>query len=215
MTTESLNKFQKELLEEFETSNEVGLSTDVASERRRRSEQPSGARLTPPWDCPAWACVLLPCINHLPSMKLFRQICPDDAEVLRDGNWVCYDAASLVKGDVIRLAAGDIVPADCIILTVEEQFSVDHQHIVPGERKPCLVPVSNITERISLYCGGRCLEGSVNAVVTAVGNQTRLASLIRSGKWPLTTTKGNDKDADDEKNSLLESTKNEKEQEIV
>ena len=215
MTTESLSKCVKELLEEFETSSEVGLSTDVASERRRRSEQPSGARLTPPWDCPAWACVLLPCINHLPSMKLFRQICPDDAEVLRDGNWVCYDAASLVKGDVIRLAAGDIVPADCIILKVEEQLSVDHQHIVQDERKPRLVPVLNITERIPLYCGGRCLEGSANAVVTAVGNQTLLASLIRKGKWPLPTTKGNKGDENDEQNSLLETTEKEKEQEIV
>lgn len=51
-------------------------------------------------------------------MKLFKVIQPHDAEVLRDSRWVCYDAISLMVGDIIRLNAEDIVPADCIVLSL-------------------------------------------------------------------------------------------------
>lgn len=43
-------------------------------------------------------------------MKLFRLVQAEDAEVIRDGRWIRYDASSLVKGDIIRLESGDAVP---------------------------------------------------------------------------------------------------------
>ncbi len=51
-------------------------------------------------------------------MKQFRLVQPDDAEVLRDGHWVRYDHASLVVGDIVRLVEGDVVPADCTIISL-------------------------------------------------------------------------------------------------
>jgi len=59
-----------------------------------------------------------PCINHIPSMKQFRSVQPDDAEVLRDGHWIRYDHASLVVGDIVRLVEGDVIPADCSIISL-------------------------------------------------------------------------------------------------
>lgn len=196
-----LTASQKDLLDKLDTSYSTGLSNESASTRRKESGFPNGARLTPPMDCPAWACVLLPCINHMPSMKMFRMVQPDDAEVLRESRWICYDAASLVPGDIIRLNAGDTVPADCTILSLGmskidevseddllsvEELAVDHK-LIFGEKKPRTV---NLNKDLTcpprqLFCGGMVLGGSTIAVVTAVGNQTLLASLIRDGKWPV------------------------------
>ena len=51
-------------------------------------------------------------------MKQFRLVLPDDAEVLRDRHWVRYDHASLVVGDIVRLVEGDIIPADCALISL-------------------------------------------------------------------------------------------------
>ena len=65
-------------------------------------------------------------------MKQFRLVQPDDAEVLRDEKWIRYDHASLVVGDIIRLVEGDVVPADCAVISlgmdhVEESTVVDEE----------------------------------------------------------------------------------------
>mmetsp|Transcript_22411 Transcript_22411/g.21545 ORF Transcript_22411/g.21545 Transcript_22411/m.21545 type:complete len:235 (-) Transcript_22411:198-902(-) len=196
-----LTAAQKDLLIRFDTSYSNGLSNESASTRRRASGMTNGARLTPPVDCPAWACVLLPCINHLPSMKMFRLVRPDDAEVLREGHWICYDAASLVPGDIIRLNACDTVPADCTVLSlgmnltdetmeeaypIGEELAVDHK-LIFGEKKPRTTTMSKelTCEPVQFFCGGTVLEGSGIAIVTAVGNHTLLASLMCDGKWPV------------------------------
>ena len=106
-------------------------------------------------------------------MKQFRYVQPDDAEVLRDGRWIRYDAASLVTGDIIRLAEGDVVPADCVVISlgmehVDATIIVDEEndggregsnsnnknneswieltvdsHYITGESKPRHIPLSN------------------------------------------------------------------------
>lgn len=135
-------------------------------------------------------------------MKMFRQIQPEDSEVLRDGRWVNYDAPSLVRGDIIRMTAGDAVPADCAILSL----GMDHVAIDPvegegiGEAEEMVVDVGSVTgeakprtlgsrddgsaEPVRLYYGGRVLQGSGIAIVTAVGPMTALGLMIRDGRWP-------------------------------
>ena len=65
-------------------------------------------------------------------MRQFRLVQPDDAEVLRDSRWVRYDPCSLVVGDVIRLAGGDVVPADCVVLGLG-MGDVDDSGVVPDD----------------------------------------------------------------------------------
>lgn len=116
-------------------------------------------------------------------MKTFRMIKPEDAEVLRDGKWVRYDATSLVPGDIIRLEEGDIVPGDCVVLEVDddsEQMLVDCEYIT-GEEKP---RTCEKQKAVQLYLGSRVVEGSGLAVVTAIGPNTMLASIIRDKKFP-------------------------------
>jgi magnesium-transporting ATPase (P-type) len=185
-----LSPAQEQLLEQLGTNVELGLSADEVSSRR---EQDGTFNVVePPINCPSWICCLLPCIKHVPSMKAFRQVQPEDAEVLRSGKWIRYDASSLVKGDIIRMEAGDIVPADCVVLSVysEGDFLVDVK-CVAGEDKPRVAsatPTSTgkagTVQPIQLFMGGQVVQGSGMAVVTAIGKNTLLASLIREGRFP-------------------------------
>jgi len=80
-------------------------------------------------------------------MKLYETIQPSDAEILRDGEWICYDAYSLVQGDVIRLTEGDIIPADCCLLSLGmDQYGEGYN--VDGDQDEFIVDASNITGRV-------------------------------------------------------------------
>ena len=181
-----LSQAQIDLLAQLGTDPENGLTTDEVSSRRE--EDGSFNVVDPPIKCPAWICCLLPCIKHVPSMKAFRQIKPDDAEVLRNGKWIRYDAASLVKGDVIRLEEGDIVPADCVVLSLQSsaELLVDHRSVT-GEEKPRsahYVGKERFAQPTQLFWGGQVVQGSALAVATAVGSSTLVASLIGDGRFP-------------------------------
>eukprot|EP00586_Coscinodiscus_wailesii_P011259 CAMPEP_0172501070 /NCGR_PEP_ID=MMETSP1066-20121228/145888_1 /TAXON_ID=671091 /ORGANISM="Coscinodiscus wailesii, Strain CCMP2513" /LENGTH=157 /DNA_ID=CAMNT_0013275663 /DNA_START=248 /DNA_END=721 /DNA_ORIENTATION=- len=145
-------------------------------------------------------------------MKLFREIQPEDAEVLRNGNWVCYDASSVVRGDIIRLREGDTVPADCKVLSLGlAHINVDdggegaagkaHDLLVDvscvtGESRPKVASVGGdgVADTVQLYYGGRVLQGAAIAIVTAVGDETMLSTLIRDNRWPPKALDGDDKD---------------------
>jgi magnesium-transporting ATPase (P-type) len=181
----ALSPSQEELLQQLKTNRKSGLTTDEATERRE--EDGCFNVVDPPVNCPSWVCCLLPCIKSIPSMKTFRMIKPEDAEVLRDGKWVRYDATSLVRGDIIRLEEGDIVPGDCVVLEVDdEQMLVDCEYIT-GEEKPrtCAKDsTTGISRPVQLFLGSRVVEGSGEAVVTAIGHKTMLSSIIREKRFP-------------------------------
>jgi len=182
----TLSKPQTDLLDRLKTNADSGLTTDEASARREADG--SFNVVDPPINCPSWVCCLLPCIKHVPSMKAFRQIKPDDAEVKRNGKWIRYDATSLVKGDILRIEEGDIVPADCVVLSLESpsDLLVDHRSVT-GEDKPR--SSSAVNERGSaqptrLFWGAHVVQGSAIAVATAIGPNTLVASLIRGKRFP-------------------------------
>jgi hypothetical protein len=184
-----LSQAQLDLLEQVGLADpENGLSADEAS--AKRVEDGYFNTVDPPINCPGWLCIVLPCIKHVPSMKIFAQIKPEDAEVKRDGRWIRYDASSLVAGDVIRLEEGDGIPADCVILQLEEgcdEMLVDHRYVT-GEDKPrsCTHRSDGTAKPIQLFWGGQVVQGSALAVVTATGPKTMVASMIRDKRFPPT-----------------------------
>lgn len=173
-------------LKELNTNLETGLTSDQATQRREESGSFNVVR--PPVDCPGWICCLLPCIKSIPSMKAFAAIKPDDAEILRNGKWIRYDAASLVTGDIVRMEEGDVVPGDCLLVNLsipEEELLVDLRPITGEER------LKSITDSVlregtthKLYMGGKVVQGGVIAVITATGPETLLAKLIREKRFP-------------------------------
>jgi len=116
----ALSLTQSKILEQL-GSKRSGLATKEANNARKLANDEMNL-VDPPVNCPKWVCCLLPCIKNIPSMKIFKQILPEDAEIKRNNKWVCHDAASVVRGDIIRLREGDIVPADCIVLSLANHF---------------------------------------------------------------------------------------------
>jgi len=196
----------KRVVEKYGTNIQTGLTTDQAG--RRREEAGSFNTVSPPINCPAWVCCLLPCIKSIPSMKAFSNIQPDDAEVLRNSKWVRYDPASLVPGDVIRMEEGDIIPADCILIGLNNnnttddmtttELLVDLRPITGEERLKTITSeqlggtssssmsttTTTTTELPRLYLGGKVVQGGGMAIVTAIGPDTVLAKLIAERRFP-------------------------------
>ena len=172
-----------------------GYTTDEASQVRELVHNDAFNVVPPPVDCPAWLCIVLPCINHLKSMKAHKNCIPEDAEVLRNGKWMRYDAASLVIGDVIRLEEGDVVPADCVIALDNDQqdeLLVDLR-VVTGETRPKQLNMNELKTRKqrTLLYGGTVVQGYATALVTAIGTETILGKLIKNGKFPLPESNNN------------------------
>lgn len=181
-----------------------GYTTDEASQVRESIHNDAFNVVPPPVDCPAWLCIVLPCINHLKSMKAHKNCTPDDAEVLRNGKWIRYDAASLVAGDVIRLEGGDMVPADCVVAVDEEDqddFLVD-QRFVTGQTRPKQVTANKAGTRNgrTLLMGGTVVQGYATALVTTTGTDTVLGRLIKSGKFPVPENDDDESMMDDSMN---------------
>lgn len=110
--------------------------------------------------------------------------------VLRGGRILRISADGLVKGDIILLRRGDIVPADCrllrtdgFIVTEREMDASDaHSEPVRLEKIAEAFPQSAAEYRTSpinmAFAGGMVEEGSATALVTAVGSETHLGGFL-------------------------------------
>jgi P-type Ca2+ transporter type 2A len=65
--------------------------------------------------------------------QALKEYSPDEAKVIRSGQLSRIHASELVPGDIIAVAVGDKIPADCRLLSVSSSsFRVD-QAILTGE----------------------------------------------------------------------------------
>jgi H+-transporting ATPase len=96
------------------------------------------------------------------------------SRVIRDGQWQPLDARELVPGDIIRLRAGDIIPADAKLID-GDYLSVD-QSALTGESLPAGKEKNDV-----VYSGSIAKQGEMIALVTTTGAQTyfgRTAKLV-------------------------------------
>lgn len=119
------------------------------------------------------------------------------ARVIRDGGEKIIDAAELVPGDIIRLEAGDFIPADARLLHsvgLKSEESALTGESVPSE-KDYLADVKEgapLGDRSNMvYSGCSITYGTALAVVTATGMDTemgKIANLLdneEDGQTPL------------------------------
>ncbi len=114
------------------------------------------------------------------AVELLRHRLQVTARVLRDGIWSTGTARGLVGGDVIRIRAGDFVPADVQI--IDGTLEVD-QSALTGESRP----VHKTNDDI-LYSGATVRDGEATAVVTGTGARTffgRTTELVESAQAKL------------------------------
>ncbi len=87
------------------------------------------------------------------------------AMVLRDAKWQEIDAQNVVKGDILAIKFGNIVPADGRIIS-DGFLSID-QSALTGESM-----LVNKKQNDDVYSGSIVKEGSVTILVTATGANT-------------------------------------------
>ncbi len=100
------------------------------------------------------------------------------ARVLRDGIWKEIDAKYLVPGDIVRVRAGDISPADLKVIS-SDGMSVD-QSALTGESMPVDKKEGDV-----VYAASIIKEGEATCIVTATGENTyygKVATLIKEAK---------------------------------
>ena len=121
------------------------------------------------------------------ALDALKSLSAPHARVIRDGSEMVIDAAELVPGDIIRLEAGDFVPADSRLLQSVslkcEESSLTGES-VPAE-KDAQVPVADnapLGDRTNMvFSGCSVTYGTAVAVVTATGMDTemgRIAGLL-------------------------------------
>jgi len=113
-------------------------------------------------------------------MDRFARMLPKRIVVLRGGVALAVEAESVVVGDVVRLEAGDRVPADGRLIEVRA-LSVDNSSLT-GESEPQARTLEcthddALYSRNLVFSGTSVLAGSGLALVVAIGMNTRLGQI--------------------------------------
>lgn len=131
------------------------------------------------------------------AMDALKSLSAPHARVIRDGTEQVIDAVELVPGDIIRLEAGDFIPADARLLrsvSLKSEESALTGESVPSEKDADAVVESKapLGDRHNMVFSGCSITyGTATAVVTATGMDTemgRIANLLENeedGQTPL------------------------------
>src|SRR5262249_24682087 len=101
--------------------------------------------------------------------RLRKSVAPT-ATVLRDSIWAELPRLEIVPGDVIRLVAGDLVPADAELILSE------HLHVQESALTAESVPVEK-QPHDQVYLGSSVVSGTATAQVTATGARTSFGAI--------------------------------------
>jgi len=120
------------------------------------------------------------------AAEKLKAMVSNTATVVRDGLEAEVSLKMLVPGDIIRMAAGDMVPADVRVLSAKDLFL--NQSTLTGESLPvekkaeiASADIQNPLELPSIcFLGSNVESGSATAVVVHTGDQTYFGSLATS-----------------------------------
>ncbi|XP_048418220.2 potassium-transporting ATPase alpha chain 2-like isoform X2 [Stegostoma tigrinum] len=127
-------------------------------------------------------------------MASFHRMVPQQALVIRDGEKQVITADKLVVGDIVLIKAGDQIPADLRLLSVQG-CKVDNSSLTgesEAQSRSTEFTHENIleTKNIAFY-STTCLEGTATGMVISTGDQTMigaiasLASGVHNVKTPI------------------------------
>jgi P-type Mg2+ transporter len=114
--------------------------------------------------------------------RLRDQVAPS-ATVMRDGKWIQVARRAVVPGDLIRLSAGDLVPADARLVTSQDLHI--QQAALTGESMPiekyliATVPpgAGDATRPDLVFLGTSVVSGTATAFVTSTGPSTAFGDI--------------------------------------
>jgi Ca2+-transporting ATPase len=117
------------------------------------------------------------------ALEALQNLSAPHARVIRNGKEEIIDASKLVKGDIIKLEAGDFVPADARLLTsssLKSEESALTGESVPSEKNAKEIVAENapIGDRTNMvYSGCSITYGTATAVVTSTGMNTEMGKI--------------------------------------
>ena len=117
------------------------------------------------------------------ALDALKSMSAPHARVIRDGKESVIDAAELVPGDIIKLEAGDFIPADARLLhsvSIKSEESALTGESVPSEKDA----EAEVDEKAPLgdrhnmvFSGCSVTYGTATAVVTATGMDTEMGKI--------------------------------------
>ena len=117
------------------------------------------------------------------ALEALKSLSAPQARVIRNGTEALMDASELVPGDIIRLEAGDFVPADARLLhssSLKSEESALTGESVPSEKNAETVVEENapLGDRTNMVFSGCSITyGTALAVVTATGMDTQMGKI--------------------------------------
>ena len=117
------------------------------------------------------------------ALDALKSMSAPHARVIRDGEESVIDAADLVPGDIIRLEAGDFVPADARLLHsagLKSEESALTGESVPSEKDAEAEVAENapIGDRTNMVFSGCSITyGTATAIVTGTGMNTEMGKI--------------------------------------
>ncbi|KAL4741720.1 hypothetical protein BDV11DRAFT_182271 [Aspergillus similis] len=122
------------------------------------------------------------------AIAALQEYSANEAKVVRDGAVQRIKAEDLVPGDIVHVAVGDRVPADCRLLAVHSNsFRVD-QAILTGESESVAKDTRAVSDKQAvkqdqtniLFSGTTVVNGNATAVVVLTGSSTAIGDIHES-----------------------------------
>ncbi|XP_018613666.1 sodium/potassium-transporting ATPase subunit alpha-2 isoform X1 [Scleropages formosus] len=127
-------------------------------------------------------------------MDSFKNMVPQQALVIREGEKMQINAEAVVLGDLVEIKGGDRIPADLRIISANG-CKVDNSSLTgesePQTRSPEFTHENPLETRNICFFSTNCVEGTAHGVVIATGDHTvmgRIASLasgLEVGQTPI------------------------------
>ncbi|XP_049736915.1 sodium/potassium-transporting ATPase subunit alpha-2 isoform X3 [Elephas maximus indicus] len=127
-------------------------------------------------------------------MDSFKNMVPQQALVVREGEKIQINAEEVVVGDLVEVKGGDRVPADLRIIS-SHGCKVDNSSLTgesePQTRSPEFTHENPLETRNICFFSTNCVEGTARGIVIATGDRTvmgriaTLASGLEVGRTPI------------------------------
>ncbi|KFV66013.1 Sodium/potassium-transporting ATPase subunit alpha-1, partial [Dryobates pubescens] len=127
-------------------------------------------------------------------MESFKNLVPQQALVVRNGEKISINAEGVVVGDLVEVKGGDRIPADLRIISAHG-CKVDNSSLTgesePQTRSPDFSHENPLETRNIAFFSTNCVEGTARGIVISTGDRTvmgRIASLasgLEGGKTPI------------------------------
>src|SRR6201988_2315287 len=116
------------------------------------------------------------------AVKKLLSLVEIKASVLRDKAFTEISLKYIVPGDIVKLSAGDLVPADCLLITSSELFTNEAAFTgegFPVEKKVGIIPADSplATRSNMLFMGSNVISGTATVLVVKTGLQTEFGHI--------------------------------------